>query len=542
MDTNPQTASQPKTTARRRRKTPAGDRLLKSVRIRMYRQGLGDCFLLSFTNSRGEQHHLLIDCGVLPFSKGGAARLDLAAEDILAETGRRIHTVVATHEHADHISGFASAAEILGLGKKKPTAPVKVEQIWLAWTEDPADTQTRRILENARAVNLAVQATLHGLDESRRKAVEDLLLFNGATLEGEGLAAEGGKYKIATSMAAIMDDLRAWAEVDYLEPGEQRTLEGFGVKVHVLGPSRRMRMLAGGASFAPDERKRALTPLNAFLAAATRQPGFDLGAASKGDYSPSDILALQRLSQPFDASRSLTLEEAAEDYPLAPDARYPEKLQARYRQFFRTVYGAGESNAGRSPDWFGADWRRIGQDWLGLGERLALQQVSTINNTSLVLAFELVESGKVLLFAGDAEEQNWETWEAPEGEVDRLDELLRKTVVYKVGHHGSINATDAHVLATKMCSKELVALIPVDVEKAGEKGWQFPAVSLYDPQAERPEDRGLLYTRTAGRVVMNCPAQCAESQAGFEAKLKWPGKLSRDNSPERLWVDYLLTF
>jgi hypothetical protein len=56
--------------------------MLDSVRIRMYRQGLGDCFLVSFTNTAGEQHHMMIDCGVLPFSKGGNQRLDLAAQDI----------------------------------------------------------------------------------------------------------------------------------------------------------------------------------------------------------------------------------------------------------------------------------------------------------------------------------------------------------------------------------------------------------------------------------------------------------------------------
>ena len=34
------------------------------VRIRMYRQGLGDCFLLTFYGDGGP-HHILIDCGVL---------------------------------------------------------------------------------------------------------------------------------------------------------------------------------------------------------------------------------------------------------------------------------------------------------------------------------------------------------------------------------------------------------------------------------------------------------------------------------------------
>ena len=33
------------------------------IRVRMYRQGLGDCFLLTITDG-GEAHHVLVDCGV----------------------------------------------------------------------------------------------------------------------------------------------------------------------------------------------------------------------------------------------------------------------------------------------------------------------------------------------------------------------------------------------------------------------------------------------------------------------------------------------
>ena len=94
----------------------------------MYRQGLGDCFLVTFTNAAGEQYHMVVDCGVLPFSTGGDKRVDLIAQNILSETGNHLQTVIATHEHADHISGFKSAREYLGTdpagntpGKSLPT-------------------------------------------------------------------------------------------------------------------------------------------------------------------------------------------------------------------------------------------------------------------------------------------------------------------------------------------------------------------------------------------------------------------------------------
>ena len=67
------------------------------------------------------------------------------------------------------------------------------------------------------------------------------------------------------------------------------------------------------------------------------------------------------------------------------------------------------------------------------------------NNASLVLAFELSKGGKVLLFVGDAQAGNWWSWS--EGEFDddgtkvTAQDLLGRTVLYKVGHHGSYNAT-----------------------------------------------------------------------------------------------------
>ena len=67
------------------------------------------------------------------------------------------------------------------------------------------------------------------------------------------------------------------------------------------------------------------------------------------------------------------------------------------------------------------------------------------NNSSLVLAFELGKGGKVLLFAADAQRGNWASWAKKSfkdgaGKVS-VRELLGRTVLYKVGHHGSHNAT-----------------------------------------------------------------------------------------------------
>ena len=66
---------------------------------------------------------------------------------------------------------------------------------------------------------------------------------------------------------------------------------------------------------------------------------------------------------------------------------------------------------------------------------------SAVNGTSLVLAFQIQDV--VLLFPGDAQ---WGTWNALLGN-ERTRKLLQKTRFWKVGHHGSHNATPRDFLS-----------------------------------------------------------------------------------------------
>jgi hypothetical protein len=79
----------------------------------------------------------------------------------------------------------------------------------------------------------------------------------------------------------------------------------------------------------------------------------------------------------------------------------------------------------------GAFYDLIEQMDRGFAE-VALQIDQAANNTSLVV--ELTWRGRRLLFVGDAEQRSWRTMAAQEG-------LLRPVDFFKVGHHGSRNAT-----------------------------------------------------------------------------------------------------
>lgn len=137
-------------------------------------------------------------------------------------------------------------------------------------------------------------------------------------------------------------------------------------------------------------------------------------------------------------------------------------------------------------------WRNIEQDWLRTAEIMALKLDSVRNNTSLVLAIELVGANKVLLFPGDAQAGNWRSWAEVEYEVDgkkvKAEDLLEKTVFYKVGHHGSHNATIKSGLDL-MKSGELAAMIPVDQDVADKVGWEMPFAPLLEALLEKTEGR-----------------------------------------------------
>jgi hypothetical protein len=148
--------------------------------------------------------------------------------------------------------------------------------------------------------------------------------------------------------------------------------------------------------------------------------------------------------------------------------------QAESIDFYREYYfgsGTGEDA-----------WRQIEHDWMLGAAQFALKLDNDTNNTSLALAFELAD-GRVLLFPADAQVGNWESWHAnADGSPRTWDvdsrkvtaaDLLKRTVLYKVGHHGSHNATLREKGLELMTDESLVAMVPVDEYIAHEKkGWR----------------------------------------------------------------------
>ncbi len=429
-----------------------------AVRVRMYRHGLGDCFLLSFPREP-QAFHVLVDCGVLLGTENADAKMTEVARDIRATTGDRLDVVVATHQHWDHVSGFLQA--------QREFDALRIGEVWFAWTEDPDDSLAQR-LQRDRASRIRGLRTALGLLE--REAGEQLPGLRGV-LGFHGPAAVAARGDDTSAAFGWLKE-KPGAQVRYLRPGGQvLPLEGVeGVRVYVLGPPGDERLLRRSRPSASSDVYRFATAArleDAFLAALPRP-------------LPTNQWARERRRK--ERERSLPFEEQIRLEPRT----------ARSQRFFRDHYGFGRGGP--------LAWRRIDRDWLRVAEELALNLDSDTNNTSLVLAIELVRSGRVILLAADAQIGNWESWSRYRWRVTGAEgaprtvtsaDLLHRTVLYKVGHHGSHNATLRETGLEQMDDPGLVAMLPVNAGMAKTRRWNMPFPKLLSRLEEK----------TLGRVL-----------------------------------------
>ncbi|MHC4155136.1 MAG: MBL fold metallo-hydrolase [Planctomycetota bacterium] len=96
---------------------------------------------------------------------------------------------------------------------------------------------------------------------------------------------------------------------------------------------------------------------------------------------------------------------------------------------------AASESVARAPSYVKWVTRQLDAAQVHNAKRIVRALDEAINNTSVILLFKVGNEG--LLFSGDAQLENWEYALADRTQGSRL----RKTLLYKVGHHGSTNAT-----------------------------------------------------------------------------------------------------
>jgi hypothetical protein len=260
------------------------------------------------------------------------------------------------------------------------------------------------------------------------------------------------------------------------------------VDAYVLGPPTDPAFL--GLSIREDE-VYADKNVAARLRAAAIQGATGLAFASAQAAQEGFALALKRYADTVVQGKDAGKPDAGAPFGEGYNVQFQE---AAKEDFFREHYFSLPPEL------------QITTDWMQGAGRLALQLDELTNNTSLVLAFRLPD-GRFLLFVGDAQVGNWLSWHTiepgmwrrPEGGAvvyrPTAQEILANTVVYKVGHHGSHNAT----LATnglEMMGDDFVAFVPSSrklpqtEQKHGP--WMIPFEPLMSRLREKTRDRVIL--------------------------------------------------
>jgi hypothetical protein len=345
-------------------------------------------------------------------------KMSAVMADIVKETEGKVDLLVATHEHGDHISGFLQAIDQFN--------ELEVVDVWMAWTEDEKDElatalRTDRSKALASLQRAAARLQIEGGDSHDSHPMLSLLEFFGAAGQATTIAA------LEAVRAKPINSPR------YCRPTDPPTdVPSADARIFVLGPPRDLAML------------KKTSP----------------SKSAPETYS----LALQN----FQNSVANALDKTEEQLPFSGPFRIPLSA-SRAIPFFQKNY------------WDGEPWRRIDVAWMDDATQFALALDNMTNNTSLVLAIEL-DLSDVLLFAADAQVGNWLSWGSCSWETQNRTvtgtDLLKRTRVYKVGHHGSHNAT-LRKDGLELMEKLEVAIIPVDHEMAIKKRWgNIPLGSL----------------------------------------------------------------
>jgi hypothetical protein len=368
--------------------------------LRAYNVGFGDCFLLTFYY-QDFARHILIDFG--SSGREDSTLLERIAYDIFAQCDGKLHAVVATHRHKDHISGFAARKN--GRGAGNLIARCRPDLVLQPWTEAPdvsADSDG---------------AFIEGL-ESMQEVSASLLRRNARSSRWSAAASRHIQLLAEENLPnrAAIENLRSMGRKNvYASFGCSSGLEELlpGVRTHVLGP--------------PTVRQH-----QAIRKQRTRDEAefWHLQAAAE----------LYAGTAVFPAAKTLPIGNAP----------------AYMRWFLRRM----QSIAGE--------------------QALAILRTldRALNNTSLILLFECGE--KKLLFPGDAQIENW-SYALSKRSVRQL---LRSVDVYKVGHHGSLNATPKSLwnLFEKRSTKSLQTIVSTMAGRHGDarSGTEVPRQKLVE--------------------------------------------------------------
>jgi beta-lactamase superfamily II metal-dependent hydrolase len=411
MTASKKTASKKTASKKTTPKKPAPNPANAELRIRMYRVGFGDFFLVTVPAADGPQH-ILVDCGVTPgkTKEGDIGTIKDAVAHMADVTKSKLALIIVTHRHQDHIIGFSRSAEIF--------KDFEVGAVWMSFWETEYDPNEKKEKPlpfafqeelTSLALNMQQHAAVAGAEDPN---IDEILamLQNATGVDQTELAAAGSAAAAGTpgkgggTNAASLMFLKTGLKIkpEYYAKGDTpkmpKVLADAGLTAQILGPP-------------PADKFDFLKLMD-----LKKGVGQFLDEGEDGSEKKFDPFGRQWHSRAAAFSKSKSaFREWDRESKKKPSAAMEAAIQAAQPDMLFTA---------------------------------ATTLDGLLNNQSLVVLFTF--NGKKLLFAGDAQGGNWEYWmfggtpnNAPS--ADQIDKdskiILANLDFYKVGHHGSTNAT-----------------------------------------------------------------------------------------------------
>jgi len=396
-----------------------------NIKIRMYRQGLGDCFLLKFCNKEKSLFNMMIDCGVLLGTENSDQKMKDIVKHIADDTENKIDVVMVTHEHWDHVSGFIQAQEEFD--------KIDIGEIWLSWAENPNDSFAKILKKDKNLKLQLLQDILHAKKHTNRfHLAEQALSF---------FAASEGK-KTSDAMKYIQE--KGKSNINYFEPGEVISVDALpNIRFYVLGPPKDEKLIKKNMSSNSDVIYK-LGIGNDFLNPFAE---FDRNQ-NKSLFDEKYVLLDNR--------------DEIENIYNGKDVRW-KKIEDEYLDMANNMALALDSNTNNTSFVLAIESLTSGKILLFTGDA---QVGNWLSWSNLNFEKEGIKGKKTI----------------------NSEDILSRTVFYKTGHHGSHNATIKNQ-GLEMMSDDLEVMIPVDRKMAAKKKWEMPAETLWKAIKEKTSSK-----------------------------------------------------